>query len=57
MRAILRPVSQPAVMHFFRPDCPGCKRMYPKMMQIVSQYSAVDFFKVCLHPQPQKQFE
>eukprot|EP00892_Ulva_mutabilis_P000870 jgi/Ulvmu1/10784/UM069_0018.1 len=44
--AILRPVSQPAVMHFFRPDCPGCKRMYPKMMQIVSQYPAVDFFKV-----------
>lgn len=23
--------------------------MYPKMMQIVSQYPTVDFFKVCLH--------
>lgn len=23
--------------------------MYPKMMQIVSQYPSVDFFKVCQH--------
>lgn len=40
------PSSRPVVMSFFIPSCPGCKRMYPKFMQIAGEHPHFDFVKV-----------
>lgn len=41
-----QPNCRPLVMNFFIPSCPGCKRMFPKFMQIAKDNPHIDFVKV-----------